>query len=156
MSIKSKGLLLLTGVAVFGTLLVLPALGEAPPPAPIMGMNATLIDLNPSIGVPAPEGIANRGLRVHHVTRGTPAAHLGLERGDILVSVDSMRFTTYAGFQHALRCSGDRPSFIIIDVNTGRLLRRATNLPHQQPEVCEPIPPESYWMSIDLVGDMTP
>lgn len=148
--------MILASAVLLGVWGVQTSYGEAPPAVPTMGMNATLIDLNQRIGVPAPDGTANRGLRVNRVTRGMPASRLGLEPGDIVVSVDSMRFTTYTGFQHALRCAGDRPSFIIVDVNTGRLIRRATELPHQQPEVCEPRAPESYWMSIDLADDMAP
>ena len=139
---------ILAGMTTLAVWMVSLAIAEAPPRTPTM--------LAPRLGVPAPEGTANRGLRVDRITHNLPAARLGLEVGDIVVSVDSMRFTSYGGFQHALRCAGQRPSFIITDVRTGRLMRRTTDLPHQQPRVCEPVPPDSYWMSVDLRDEVGP
>ena len=153
MSRSIKCLLVMSGVSLVG-MAVIQAKGEVAVAAPRLGINAVIVDLNPRTGVPAPQGVASRGLKINRVDRGTPGAQLGLQPGDVIVSVDSMRFTTYEGFQHALTCAGQRPSFIIIDVNTGRLVRRATNLPHQSPNVCEPMKPDSYWMSIDLRSDM--
>lgn len=153
---SGKWVSIVAGMTILAMWMVSLALADAPPRTPTMGMNATLIDLAPRLGVPAPEGTANRGMRVNRITQNLPAARLGLELGDIVVSVDSMRFTSYGGFQHALRCAGQRPSFIIIDVRTGRLVRRTTDLPHQQPRGCEPAPPDSYWMSIDLRDDVGP
>lgn len=123
---------------------------------PRLGFQGTIVDLGSSAVVPAPDGIPNRGLRVDSVKANTPAARLGLEKGDILISVDSMRFTTLEGYFQAMRCSGARPSILLINVRNGVLTRRSTSLPHQVPRnsECGPNPPESYLMSIDLESDV--
>lgn len=128
------------------------------PVQPRLGFSGTLIDLNPRLDIPAPEGIVSRGMRVDSVTRGTPAAHLGLERGDVVISIDSMRFTTQAGYLHALRCAGQKPSLIIRNIRTGELIRRSVSLPHAEPPVDQAGPqlPDTYLMSIDLAADMFP
>lgn len=120
-------------------------------PAPPLGINGTLVDL-PDRVVPAPSELPNRGIRVNRVYAETPAARLGLERGDVVVAVDTMRFTSYAGYRHASACSGDRPSFVIVDVRTGRLIRRSVEFPHRRPDDawCQPHPPDTYLMSIDF------
>jgi S1-C subfamily serine protease len=124
---------------------------------PRLGFRGTLVAVDPR-EIPAPDEFANQGMRVDSVTRGTPAARLGLERGDVIISVDSMRFTTQAGYLHALRCAGQQPSLIIRNVRTGELIRRSVSLPHQLPPDDEagPQPPDTYLMSIDLAADMNP
>jgi hypothetical protein len=129
---------------------------SAIPPAPVFGVDADIVDLSPYGVVPGPYGVPNRGLLIRRVFRNTPAAHMGLERGDILIAIDSVRFTTMAGVRQALRCAGDRPSLVLLDVRSGRLIRRTAWFPHRQPDpvFCEPSPPDSYYMSIDLVPDL--
>jgi len=124
------------------------------PPSPVLGVDVTLVNLN-SQTLPAPHSLPNRGLRIDRVYAHTVAARLGLEPGDIVVSIDSMRFTTMAGFRQALVCAGQRPSFLIIDVNTHRLVRRSVDMPHRTPDggYCRPMPPDSYLMAIDLRSD---
>ena len=105
---------------------------------------------------PSPDKVPNKGLRIESVRRGWPAAQMGLETGDIVVSIDSMRFSTLDGYRQALRAAGQRPSIVLIDVRTGKLRRKSCNLPHQEPaeEDRKAKPPHSYLMSIDLVEDM--
>jgi len=120
-------------------------------PSPPLGINGTLIPLADRV-VPAPSDLPNRGIRVNRVYPDTPAARLGLEPGDIIVSIDSMRFTSYVGYRHALACSGHRASFVIVDMRTGRLIRRSVEFAHRRPDDawCEPHPPDTYLMSIDF------
>jgi hypothetical protein len=143
---------------------VVDASSESVPPGgqeaqqPKLGFTGTLVDLDPRIGLPTLEELASRGMRVDQVTAGTPAARMGLERGDILISIDSMRFTSQEGYLHALRCAGQRPSLIIYDTRTKRFIRRSVELPHAELPLDEavPRPPHSYWMSIDLESDFKP
>lgn len=122
---------------------------------PKLGFQGTIVALGPRAAVPAPDGVPNRGLRVDSVKAGTPAARMGLERGDILIAIDTMRFTSLEGYYQALRCSGQRPSIILINVRNGQLTRKSTALPHAAPpdEECGARPPHSYLMSIDLRSD---
>jgi S1-C subfamily serine protease len=123
---------------------------------PRLGFQGTIVTLGSRAVVPAPEGVPNRGIRVDSVKIGTPAARMGLEKGDILISIDSMRFTSLAGYFQALHCSGPRPSLLLINVRNGQLTRKSTSLPHAMPsdEKCGPRPPDSYLMSIDLESDL--
>lgn len=125
---------------------------------PRLGFSGTLVDLDPRIGLPTLEELPSRGMRVDQVTVGTPAALMELERGDIVISIDSMRFTSQAGYLHALRCAGQRPSLIIHDVRTKRFIRRSVDLPHVELPLDEavPHPPETYLMAIDLESDFRP
>jgi S1-C subfamily serine protease len=122
---------------------------------PRLGFQGTVVDLKPDVGVPAPDGVPNRGIRVDSVRPNTPAARMGLERGDIVIAIDVMRFTTLEGYYQALRCSGQRPSIVLINVRNGRLTRKSISLPHEMPsdDECGARPPDSYLMSIDLESD---
>lgn len=125
------------------------------PAQPQMGFRGDIVRLKANT-VPAPEGVPNVGIRVDFVRTGSPAARMGLETGDIVVSIDSMRFTTLDGYRYALRAAGQRPSVLLIDARTGKLRRRPCDLPHRQPPENErkPKPPETYVVMIDLVGDL--
>jgi hypothetical protein len=94
-------------------------------------------------------------MRVDSVRRGSPALRMGLEPGDVVISIDNMRFTTHKGYLWALRCASQRPSLIIHDMRGRGLLRRSCHLPHVPPpeEERHPNPPETYWMAIDLRSD---
>lgn len=134
------------------------AKSEAPPPIqPKLGMQGELARIDDSV-VPSHPDYPNRGMKVLEVTPGLPAARLGLERGDIVVSIDSMRFTDMQGYLQALRCAGQKPSLIIVNVRNGQLVRRSVHLPHQMPpeEELGADPPHSYLVSIDLREDMDP
>jgi S1-C subfamily serine protease len=122
---------------------------------PRLGFRGTVVDLGPRAAVPAPNGVPNRGLRVDSVQANTPAARMGLERGDILISIDSMRFTSLEGYFQSLRCSGLRPSIVLINVRNGQLMRKSISLPHAIPsdKDCGARPPDSYLMAIDLEAD---
>lgn len=115
-----------------------------------LGVNGVIIEVD-SYGVPGPSYLPNVGFRIDRVYRHTPAARMGLEPGDVIVSIDSMRFTTLAGARHAMRCAGQHPSLLLVDVRTGGLIRRSVYFPHWEPapELCEPRLPDTYLMSID-------
>jgi hypothetical protein len=93
---------------------------------------------------------------VARVHRQTAAARLGLERGDVIVSIDAMRFTTLAGYEHALGCATDYPSLLIREGQTGQLSHRSGWFPHRQfdLESCRPKPPDSYRMSIAIPSEL--
>lgn len=122
---------------------------------PRLGFRGTVVDLGPRAVVPAPDGVPNRGIRIDSVQMNTPAARMGFERGDIIVAIDVMRFTTLAGYFQAVRCSEQRPSIVLINVRNGKLVRKSVSLPHAMPsdEECGARPPDSYLMSIDLESD---
>lgn len=122
------------------------------PPTEPFGVTAELVDVPPHIPIPGPEDLPNRVLRVEAVGAGMPAARLGLKRGDLIVAIDSMRFTTTAGFRHALWCSSDRPSFLVWRAASRKLTIQNVPYAHRQPDPDEVAPqlPDSYWMSIDI------
>jgi len=122
---------------------------------PRLGFRGTIVDLGPNAAVPAPDGVPNRGIRVDSVQANTPAARMGFERGDVIVAIDVMRFTTLEGYFQALRCSEQRPSIVLINVRNGKLVRKSASLPHVMPsdDECGARPPDSYLMSIDLESD---
>lgn len=146
---------LLSGAAVAATLLIT-ASSWGIPPSPALGVDGDIIDLPRRSVVPAPSDSPNRGFRISRVHPRTPAAAMGLERGDIIISIDSMRFNSMRGLRHALTCAEQRPSLVIVNVRTGDFVRRSVKLPHRRPdpEDCGPQPPDSYGMAIDLESDM--
>lgn len=144
----------IVSAVVFGMFVAVATAGAVETPR--LGFRGTVVDLGRAAVVPAPDGVPNRGLRVDAVQANTPAARMGLERGDIIVAIDIMRFTTLEGYFQALRCSGQRPSIVLINVRNGRLIRKSIALPHQTPpdDECGARAPDSYLMSIDLESDM--
>lgn len=122
---------------------------------PRLGFQGTIVDLGPRAVVPAPDGVPNRGIRVDSVQANTPASRMGFERGDIIVAIDVMRFTTLEGYFQAVRCSEQRPSIVLINVRNGKLVRKSISFPHPMPsdDECGARPPDSYLMSIDLESD---
>lgn len=122
------------------------------PPTEPIGVNGEIVDVPARVGIPGPANLPNRVFRVDSVSADMPAAKLNLERGDLIVAIDSMRFTTMAGFRHALWCSSDRPSFLVWRARAGKLTIHNVPYPHRQPdpELNRPQPPDSYLMSIDI------
>jgi S1-C subfamily serine protease len=137
--------------AVVAVLILASAAGGNPPVAPL-GVNGELIDVPPKIFIPGPEKLPNRVFRVDSASPDMPVAKLKLDRGDLIVAIDSMRFTSMAGFRHALWCSSDRPSFLVWRARQGKLTIHNIPYPHRQPDpdLNRPQPPDSYWMSIDI------
>jgi len=82
------------------------------------------------------------GYRVNSVRWGTPAARMGLERGDIVVFIGpTMGFTTYEAYMYALRQQGATATIGIINVRTGRLVWDRCRLNHDpRPHEMEPMP----------------
>ena len=96
---------------------------------------------NPGI-VPAPSApllgytyvvVPGYGFRVTGVMRGTPAAVVGLERGDTVLSINGYRLT-YLGADLPARADAARRGgwarLRIQDVRTGRIASRTVNLFH--------------------------
>jgi S1-C subfamily serine protease len=124
----------------------------ARPQEPLMGFQGTLVTLPANGPVPTVGGeFPNRGIRIDKIKPGTPAAKAGLEPGDIIVSVDLMRFTSYKGYFHALKSAGQRPLVWLVDKRTGKLVHRNIDLPHEQLPENErrPKAPDTYMVSID-------
>lgn len=143
-------LLVLTGS------LALRTSGAELPKQPQMGFEGHLVDV--SRYLPGMEEYANVGMQVDRVQRGTPAWKMGLEPGDILVSIDGWRFGTPKGYLQALRAAGQRPSMIVVDARSQKLIRRACNLPHAEPSDADTTPrkPDTYQMGITLESDLEP
>ena len=77
---------------------------------PLLGFRGALVPLRGEL-----EG--HRGYRVDSVSRGTPAAQMGLERGDVVVFIsDTMAFTTHEAYLYALRQQGRTAKFGIINL----------------------------------------
>lgn len=142
---------IVTWLAIF-LALALASIAKGTPPVEPLGVQGVLIDVPARVDIPGPEGLPNRVFRVDAVSPDMPAAHLRLAPGDMIVAIDSTRFTTMAGFRHALVCSSDRPSFLVWRARLGRLTIHNVPYPHRQPDLdfCMPQPPDSYWMSIDI------
>lgn len=143
-------------VAAMGMVVLMTSSSWSTPPSPSLGVDGDIVDLPRRSVVPPSPDYPNRGFRITRVHPRTPAAAMGLERGDIIISIDTMRFTSMKGLRHALVCAGQRPSILIVNVRTGNFVRRSVNLPHREPDFdyCVPQPPDSYGMSIDLESDM--
>lgn len=91
------------------------------------------------------------GMKVNSVNRGSPAARMGLERGDIIINIDNWSFKSYDGYKAALRQASEKPSIVLINVRTNKLTRRSCNLPHI---VDEGEHPDTFRLAIDLERDM--
>jgi S1-C subfamily serine protease len=120
------------------------------------GFEGHLVDVAKHL--PGAEESANVGMQVDSVQRGTPAWKMGIEPGDILVSIDGWRFGTMKGYLQSLRAAGQRPSIIVIDARSKKMVRRPCNLPHAEPseEDTTPRKPDTYLMGITLEGDIKP
>jgi hypothetical protein len=114
---------------------------------PKLGYGGTLIPLKG-------EFEAFRGYRVDSVRRGTPAARMGLERGDIVVFIGrNMAFTTHEAYLYALRQQGNTATIGIINVRNGRLVWANCRLNHDpQPHRAE-TPPNGLVM-VDFARNM--
>ncbi len=102
---------------------------------PLLGFRGALVPLRGEL-----EG--HRGYRVDSVSRGTPAAQMGLERGDVVVFIsDTMAFTTHEAYLYALRQQGRTAKFGIINVRNGKLVWDTCRLNHDpEPHLNEPLP----------------
>ena len=81
---------------------------------PIIGFEETLVDLPAGYG-------GGKGYRVDRVNRGTRAARLGLERGDIIVFIDKMGFQNEEAFNWIMGQVGETAQIGIINVRDGKL-----------------------------------
>ncbi|MEI7687526.1 MAG: hypothetical protein WCL32_21165 [Planctomycetota bacterium] len=142
----------LIAMGAVAAVLILASAANGNPPVPPLGVKGEVIDVPPRVFIPGPENLPNRVFRVDKVFADMPAAKLKLESGDLIVAIDSMRFTTMAGIRHALLCSSDRPSFLVWRARQGKLTIHNIPYPHRQPDpdLNRPQPPDSYWMSIDI------
>jgi S1-C subfamily serine protease len=124
------------------------------PKQPRMGFEGHLVDI--SNNLPAGENVPSLGMQIDGIKRGGPAWKMGLEKGDIIVSIDAWRFTTNKGYLQALRAAGQRPSIIVIDSRAKKLVRRPCSLPHAEPsaEDLKPKKPDSFMMGITLEDDL--
>lgn len=113
-----------TTIVVLG--IVLFSAGQANADQPYLGFDGTLVDLPRGSGIP-PQ-IKVKGMRVDRVKRRTPAARMGLERGDIIVTIDNYGFTSFDGYLAAIRRSWQRPSILIINVRNGKLQLTPTGM----------------------------
>jgi S1-C subfamily serine protease len=63
-----------------------------------------------------------RGMQILSVNWGSLADRIGLERGDVIESVNGQRITGYRHYLHLLNQSGDFLTLTVRDVRTGRLM----------------------------------
>jgi S1-C subfamily serine protease len=102
---------------------------------PKLGFSGTLIQLGQDY-----EPL--HGYRVDSVRPRTPAAQIGLERGDIVVYISqTMAFTTRDAYLYALRQQGRTCKIGVINVRNGKLVWTTCQLNHNpQPHMYEPAP----------------
>jgi S1-C subfamily serine protease len=66
---------------------------------------------------------ANEGLRILSVSPGGSAAQIGLERGDVILKVDTQRVRSNRDLKQALKLSAGLATIIVRKGETGRLVR---------------------------------
>ena len=84
--------------------------------------------------------VARQGLQVRWVTPGSLAAQMGLERGDMIISVNGQSVGYMGAYDQAMLSAarfGGNVKLAIRDVRTGMIQYRSTNLfgPRPQPVV---------------------
>ena len=95
--------------------LALPALAQ---PAKFGLINPTMVPIPANFRLP--RGL--QGYRVNRVARGSVADQMGLERGDIVISVDGFFFKNEKAFDWIMKGVGKTAKVGVIDVRTGRLV----------------------------------
>lgn len=119
------------------------------PRQPTLGFDGELVDVP---GDSFPDELGVKGMKVLSVRRGSPADRMGLERGDIVVNIDTWSFKSQAGYRAALRqAESQKPSIFLINVRNGEMTRDSCNLPHQ---VDQQQHPDTVQLAIDLEEDM--
>lgn len=129
------------------TVLVLMFSPTCPADQPKLGFSGTLVRL--------PRGYGElRGYRVDSVRRGSLAADMGLERGDIVAYIgETMAFTTEEAYLYALRQQGKSTKIGVLNVRNGRLVWCACRLGHNpEPHYAED-PPDGVVM-VDFAHNM--
>lgn len=127
---------------------------------PRLGFDGTLVNLPRAFRQDAPKanGRTVRGVRINWVKRGSPAARMGLERGDIIVTIDNVAFSTWDGYYAALRMASQQPRIVLINVRNGRPTSKGCRLPHSVDNRWQPFGnnwhPDTAGWAIDLVEDM--
>jgi len=118
---------------ILGVLVLVSAVSRADQPK--LGYTGTLIQLK---GEYEPFG----GYRVDSVRQGTPAAAMGLERGDVVAFIgQNMAFTTHEAYLYALRQQSRTAKIGIINVRNGKLVWATCRLNHDPaPHQAETIP----------------
>ncbi len=124
--------------------------GQNLPRQPYLGFNGDVVNLPANLGIPRDFNL--KGMRVRSVRWGSPAARAGLERGDIVVTIDGIAFRNNAGYLQALRMSSQQPSLMVVNVRNGRLTRVSCRLPHIQSN--EELNENVDMLAIDLERDM--
>jgi S1-C subfamily serine protease len=140
-------LVIAAAIGVFHVAAVAEVWAQTGPRQPYLGFRGHIVALTDQ----GWEGLF--GMQVDSVSWGSPASRMGLERGDVIVNIDQVGFTSRTGYLQALRCASQRPSLIIRDVRTGHLIRRSCRLPHVENEG-GPWEPDSFHLAIDLEGDL--
>lgn len=91
---------------------------------PKLGFSGTLVEVKGEF-----EGF--QGYRVNSVRRGTPAAQMQLERGDIVLFIGrNMAFDNQEAYLYALRQQGQIATIGIINVRNGKLVWDTCRLNH--------------------------
>ncbi len=118
-----------------------------PADQPKLGFSGKLVSL--------PRGQGElQGYRVDSVARGSLAADMGLERGDIVAYLgETMAFTTHEAYLYALRQQGRTTKIGVINVRNGRLVWCTCRLNHNpEPHYAED-PPNGVVM-VDFAHNM--
>ncbi len=129
---------------VFGVALaVKPALSDQPK----LGFSGTLVQMRG-------DNEPFRGYRVDSVSRGWPAAAMGVEKGDIILFIGrNMAFTTREAYLYALRQQGRTTDIGLINIRNGKLTWRRCRLNHNaEPHQMEDPPPGV--IMVDFARDM--
>ena len=95
---------------------------------PRLGFSGDLVGLAGQYEIHLPNGM--KGVKIRSVNRVGPARRMGLERGDIILTIDNVAFSSWEGYFAALRMASQRPNVVLINVRNGRPTRRNCSLPH--------------------------
>ncbi len=101
-----------------------PALADQPK----FGIDCTLVRLPQGAQLPG----HLRGYRVDRVRCGSRAARIGLEPGDIIVSVDGFFFSNKRAFDWIMSGVGKTADVGVIDCRTGNLVRLKCRFNHER------------------------
>ena len=110
------------------------------PKQPKLGFDGTLVRV---------PGYFGKGMRINRVDRGSLAAKMGLERGDVIVAIEDIGFRCWDGYYQALRCGSQSPRIGIINVRTGKFMWCRCRLPHNEPTERWPDEPHSFYIASD-------
>ena len=79
------------------------------------------------------EVVEGQGIRVVAIVRGSPAALVGLDPGDVIIDINGKPVRTMDEYDEAIRQSPDEMWFTVLNVRTGKPLGTVVQLDRMEP-----------------------